>query len=291
MNVETLLGDFGLARFVAEYLHRLPLALAGAAGGVKELGTWSVVGEILAGDSPDVMLVRGGERLDARRPGDEREARALSDAGYSIVVRHAERHHAGTAELARSFETAFCGPVDVQMFVTPPGRAGFTWHYDAEDVFILQAAGSKEYGLRKNTVNPWPLEETLPADMRYEREIMPLMTVNLAAGDLLYVPCGYWHRADASGSTEAAISLAVGVMSRTGVDVFDFLRRRVVDSLLWRQRLPIVGEASPVSAEEVEAAYRELFARLGEDLRKMLGDGQVLEECLAMQSSARETRE
>jgi 50S ribosomal protein L16 3-hydroxylase len=280
MSVESMLGDFGLTKFVAEYLHRLPLALAGAAEGVRELGSWQSLGEVLGCDSPDVMLARGGEQSDAKRPVDEREARSLSDDGYSIVVRHAERNHAGLGELARSFEEAFCGPVDVQMFVTPPGRAGFSWHYDAEDVFILQTAGSKEYGLRKNTVNPWPLEETLPEDMRYEREIMPLMTVNLAAGDLLYVPCGYWHRADASQSTEAAISLAVGVMSRTGVDVFDFLRRRVVDSLLWRQRLPIVGEAAGMSREEAEERYRELFAELGADLGKMLGDRRVVEEYL-----------
>ncbi len=80
-----------------------------------------------------------------------------------------------------------------------PGTPGFSWHYDAEDVFIIQTAGEKEYSLRKNTVNPWPLEETLPADMQYERELMPLMRVLLRGGDLLYIPCGYWHKAEAKG--------------------------------------------------------------------------------------------
>jgi ribosomal protein L16 Arg81 hydroxylase len=281
MNVEALLGGFGLTKFVAEYLHRLPLAAPGAAQGAKSLGTWEALGEILAGDAPEVMLVREGGRSDARRPADEREAQELSKEGYSIIVRHAERNHAEIAVLAGSFAKAFCGPVDVQMFVTPPGRAGFSWHYDAEDVFILQTAGSKDYALRKNTVNPWPLEETLPEDMRYQREIMPLMTVSLGAGDLLYIPCGYWHQADASRSNEAAISLAVGVMSRTAVDVFDGLRRRVIDSLLWRQRLPVVGTASPFSPQEVEQAYRELFAQLGEDLAKMLRDERLLGEFLS----------
>jgi 50S ribosomal protein L16 3-hydroxylase len=280
MDVQSLFRDLSLQNFAADYLHRLPLALQQAALEACALGSWEALGAILNESRADVLLVREGEQLDRQPPANEDEARALSGEGYSIVVRHAERHHAGIGELARSFETAFCGPVDVQMFVTPPGRAGFSWHYDAEDVFILQTTGSKEYGLRKNTVNPWPLEETLPEDMRYEREIMPLLTVNLAAGDMLYVPCGYWHRADASKSAEAAISLAVGVMSRTGVDVFDFLRRRVVESLLWRQRLPIVGPASPMSAEESEAAYRELFEQLGQDLQKMLGDRRLVEEFL-----------
>jgi ribosomal protein L16 Arg81 hydroxylase len=279
MDVQSLFSVISLSKFVQDYLHRLPLALPQATQEVCGLGSWETLGAILNESSSDVMVVRDGEGRDVR-PADMGAARALCDEGCTIVVRHAEGNHAGLGELARSFEEAFCGPVDVQMFVTPPGRAGFSWHYDAEDVFILQTAGAKQYGLRKNTVNPWPLEETLPKDMRYEREIMPLMTVNLAAGDMLYIPCGYWHRADASQSTEAAISLAVGVMSRTGVDVFDFLRRRVVDSLLWRQRLPIVGEAAGMSREEAEARYRELFAELGADLGKMLADRRVVEEYL-----------
>ena len=45
---------------------------------------------------------------------------------------------------------------------------------------LCSASGRKTYSLRKNTVNPWPLEETLPADMKYEREIMPLMQCRLA---------------------------------------------------------------------------------------------------------------
>jgi hypothetical protein len=53
-----------------------------------------------------------------------------------------------------------------------------------------------------------------------------------------------------------AISLAVGVMSRSAMDVYEFLRRRLVESLVWRQRLPIVG---PASREELEATYAHLF--------------------------------
>jgi ribosomal protein L16 Arg81 hydroxylase len=196
----------------------------------------------------------------------------LRDEGYTIIVRHAERRHAGLGELARSFEATFGGPVDIQIFATPAGSGGFSWHYDAEDLFILQTAGEKAYGLRKNTVDPWPLEETLPQDMRYEREIMPLMQVSLMAGDLLYLPCGYWHKADAARSMETAISLAIGVMSRTAMDVYDFMRRRIVDSLVWRQRLPIGGPAVGRGREELDAAYRELFAQLGTDLAKMLAD-------------------
>jgi 50S ribosomal protein L16 3-hydroxylase len=285
MDVQSLFGDVPVAKFVHEYLHRLPFALDGSARGSCELGGWDALGVILAAEGAEVMVVREGRQANDKAPANVEEARALSRKGHTIVVRHAERQHAGIATLARAFEETFRGPVDVQMFVTPASSGGFSWHYDAEDVFILQTAGEKEYGLRKNTVNPWPLEETLPQDMRYEREIMPLMRVTLKTGDLLYVPCGYWHRADAAKSEETAISLAVGVMSRSAVDVFDGLRREILDSLLWRQRLPLGPPASARSAEEAEATYRELFAGLANDLAKRLGDPRFMAEFSSFRSS------
>ena len=36
----------------------------------------------------------------------------------------------------------FAAPVDVHLYCTPAGQPGFGWHYDAEDVFVLQTAGS-----------------------------------------------------------------------------------------------------------------------------------------------------
>ena len=67
---------------------------------------------------------------------------------------------------------------------------------------------------------------------------------------------------------ETAVSLAIGVLPRTAIDVFDHLRTKLLDSLLWRQRLPIAGEA----AGEADAAgqLRELLAILGDDLRREL---------------------
>ncbi|HQU43617.1 MAG TPA: cupin domain-containing protein [Pirellulales bacterium] len=202
----------------------------------------------------------------------------MFDDGYTVLVRHAERGHAEIAELAAGFERDFRAAVDVHIYCTPADQHGFGWHYDAEDVFILQTAGSKEYSLRKNTVNPWPLVEALPSDMRYEREIMPLSRCLLSAGDWLYLPHGYWHKAEAR---EASLSLAVGVMSPAALDVLDFLRQRLPDSVRWRQRLPVVGEASPLTAEELLEQHREMFAELGADLAEWLGNEQLVRGFIA----------
>ena len=269
MFLQRLLGHVSRQQFSAEYLHRLPFALANTASEFTSLATWDVLGRILE-QRADVMVVRQGTRRSSDDSPNLQEARQLCEEGYTILVRHAERHDAQLKQLAESFQREFHAPVDVHIYVTPAGTHGFSWHYDAEDVFIIQTAGVKEYSLRKNTVNPWPLVETIPQDMRYERELMPLMRVELRAGDWLYIPCGYWHKGDVVAGHQAAISLAVGVLSPVAIDLLEFLRPRLLASLLWRQRLPTTGDASPLSAEQRAAQIREICARLADDFASLL---------------------
>ena len=260
------------AKFIEEFFHRIPYSSPNLAQPLGQLGTWDCLAAILASDNPDVLVVRDGVRSPGPAPTTLEAAQALSQDGYTVLIRHAEKHDPRLKQLAQSFESDFSAPVDIHIYVTPAGRHGFGWHYDAEDVFIIQTSGAKQYSLRKNTVHPWPVVETLSADMAYPREIMPLMRVVLAAGDWLYIPCGYWHKAEAVGTLEPSISLAVGVLTPAALDVLDFARNYLVQSLVWRQRLPISGDASPLTAEERQQRYRELFGQLGDDLAKTFRD-------------------
>jgi 50S ribosomal protein L16 3-hydroxylase len=271
MSLQSLLAECPKRQFVSEHLYRLPYSRAGTAREFCSLGSWDTLGPIL-GQSPDLLIVRGGERFAGADPKSLEEARHLSADGYTIVVRHAERNDARLRALAIEFERDFHAPVDVHMYFTPPGAHGFSWHYDAEDVFIIQTAGAKQYSLRKNTVNPWPLVETIPRNMHYERELMPLMRVDLHAADWLYIPCGYWHKADALPGNETAVSLAVGVMSRSAIELLDFLRECLIESILWRQRLPVNGEASALSKEEIDEQTSLVIQQLAADFKDALSD-------------------
>jgi 50S ribosomal protein L16 3-hydroxylase len=277
-TLEQLFSGYPLERFIDQFLHRLPIALPEAAEPFCSWGQWDILSDILKAPDNDVMVVRANEQYTGNLPRNSTEAQVLAEKGYTLLVRHAERHHTGIAKLADEFSRVFCAPVDAHIYATPSNQYGFSWHYDAEDVFILQLTGEKTYGLRKNTVNPWPLEETLPHDMQYGRELMPLMQVKLNAGDMLYIPCGYWHRGVVGESSETAISLAIGVMSRSAVDVFDKLRPRILDSILWRQRLPVVIDDAPTT--DVVELYRALFDMLATDLGKTLRSSEFLKEVL-----------
>ena len=278
MVLEQLLGDVPRSTFLEEYFLRLPYARAGGCRHLTHLATWQTVESLLARPGVDALAGREGKRWQGESPPPAAQLRAILDQGYTLGVRHAERHDPGLGELAAGFGRDFAAPVDVHLYCTPAGQPGFGWHYDAEDVFVLQTAGSKEWELRKNTVNPWPLVETLPADMRHEREVMPLMRCLLRAGDWLYIPAGYWHRTRAG---EESISLSIGLLSASAMDVYDFLRGRLLGSLRWRQRLPTAGQASTLDDADLLRRYRELFTELGRDLAYLLGREDVAREFLA----------
>ncbi len=276
MDLQHLLGDIPKQRFVEEYFHRQPFSLPNSAQPLCDVVSWHLLGAMLGRGSTDVMVVKAGQQRADVNPQTLEAARSLVAEGHTILVRHAERHDEGLAALAAQFEHDFRAAVDVHVYVTPPGQFGFSWHYDAEDVFIVQTSVRKEYSLRKNTVHPWPLVETIPHDMQYPREIMPLMRVLLAPGDWLYIPNGYWHKAEAQDGADASISLALGVLSPSAIDLFDHLRDRLIESPVWRSRLPITGDASPQRDGACLAQYRELAQFLTQDLSRALTDEHFL---------------
>ncbi len=270
MSLSDLLGSsMPSAVFIEQYYLKLPFALSGGCQRYCGLGSWEAVERILGKPGADTLVVKSGEQRAAPQSPTYAEARALHADGYTIVLRHVERLDPAIGEFAAGFSRDLLSPLDAHIYCTPASQFGFGWHYDAEDVFILQTAGTKEYSLRKNTVNPWPVLETMPSDMAFEREIMPLMNCTLAAGDWLYIPGGYWHRAT---SREDSISVAIGVMATTALDVLDFVRQRLPGSLVWRQRLPVMTSAAGESEGEARSQFARLCEQLGRELLHVLSD-------------------
>lgn len=278
MILQQLLGSIAAAKFLEENFFRSPFALAGGCRGVIDWNAQFTCERLLPQQGLDLLVTREGKPWAGPPVNSAESGQAALAEGYTLCIRHADRHDEVLAKLAADFQADFCAPIDVHVYCTPAERPGFGWHYDAEEVFILQIEGTKDWWLRKNTVNPWPLVETIPADMRYEREIMPAMHCTLAAGDWLYIPAGYWHRTSAP---QVSTSLSVGILSPTGLDVVDFLRRELLQDLRWRQRLPVVGEANPQPAEEAAAACAALFHELAADFQRKLSSPAFLQRFLA----------
>jgi ribosomal protein L16 Arg81 hydroxylase len=64
--------------------------------------------------------------------------------GHTLLVWHAERSSAMLEALAEAFANFFHAPADIQVYLTPDQSQAFGWHYDLEEVFIIQVHGCKD---------------------------------------------------------------------------------------------------------------------------------------------------
>jgi hypothetical protein len=201
-----------LYAFMKVRFGRAPDARPSAAHDDIALLTWDTFDRVLASRrTVDVMTVSQGRLVAALRPRCAQDVKRLMRLapGISTVVRQSERHDRALLALASSFSDALPGEVHIQLYATPAGTNSFGWHYDFEDVFILQTQGVKDYYFRDNTVaRHTRLGEALDFSL-IKSETSPLMTARLVAGDWLYLPRRYWHLVKC---VEDSLSISVGVM-------------------------------------------------------------------------------
>ena len=284
MVLTRLLGGFPAGRFLEEFYNRLPHSRPGGAKDVTPPVGWDRIRAMLESPGVDVLLSRRGQlSAPACSPTFEDYRRSYNE-GHTITIRGAEKLDPDLARLAAEFRADFLAPVNIHVYCTPSGEHGFGWHYDVEDVFILQAGGIKEYSLRKNTVNPWPVLESMPRDLRFEEEGSPVFTCRLEAGDWLYIPAGWWHVAK---TERESISLAVGLMTPPAVDLIRFLEPELRGSVVWRRRLPVTGSANPGPPEALLEEYARLFRDLGRDLAAVLSDPKLARRYLETRTGSK----
>ncbi|GBG29628.1 Bifunctional lysine-specific demethylase and histidyl-hydroxylase NO66 [Hondaea fermentalgiana] len=97
-----------------------------------------------------------------------------------------------------SLEADFDALWGANVYITPPGTQGLAPHYDDVDVFVLQCAGEKRWFVH-DAAEPHQV-----LAMEYSEDLQRLgkkrMEVVLRPGDLLYLPRGTTHYAQAEGS-------------------------------------------------------------------------------------------
>jgi hypothetical protein len=196
--------------FTASRAAAAPHACIAALPSDVALFDWDTLDRVLtAKPPPDALVVRKSELLTEPAPTGAPGVRALFQRGSGVVVRRAERHDRELARVARAFADELVGSAHIQLFVTPAATHGFGWHYDDEDVCILQTVGTKTYYFRANTLSPAAGERPGQPDFsRVREEKSPTMTCTLAPRDMLYLPRRMWHVARADTDS---LSVSIGV--------------------------------------------------------------------------------
>lgn len=117
--------------------------------------------------------------------------------GCSIRILHPQRWVEPIYRLLSLLEDELRSPVGCNAYLTPPGSQGFAPHWDDIDAFILQVEGSKRWCLYapQDDADLLPLDSS--RDFSKDELGQLLLDVVLRPGDLLYMPRGCIHHAEA----------------------------------------------------------------------------------------------
>ncbi len=252
-SVSDIIAPIELNRFISEYWNpKKYLVIRGGPEKFAHLLTWQAINEIILGREHDASgrfrLVKNGKDIslsavtipEARRFRTKKLPRLkrtlLSEClkgGAVLILNRVDDLHEPVRQIAEMIEYVFYERAYINMYAGWQSSKGFNPHWDDHDVFILQVHGEKQW-----TINGFSKEAPLykEAENIHAPEGEPLWSGVIHAGDLLYVPRGCWHSAEAlDGPT---VHLTCGLYNQTGHDLLSWLQSRLVTTEMFCRDLP-----------------------------------------------------
>ncbi|ROR38021.1 cupin domain-containing protein [Kitasatospora cineracea] len=285
--VERLGGD----DFLARTLGRSFKVARGEAASLAGLVSWDDLNAILTHhrfEPPRLRLAANGEQVPAHtysQPIVTRRStvwhrlqpselhKRLAD-GATLVLDAIDELHPGISALTGQLERWLRTGVQANLYASWTGTEGFGVHWDDHDVVVVQLDGAKRwriYGptralpMHRDVETPEPPPE------------VPVAELVLTAGDVLYLPRGWWH-AVAASEGEHSLHVTCGLQSTTGADLITWLSEMLRAHEAVRADLPRFG-----SAEEQRAFLDAIGKLLAGELES--------EDLIARFSSARDATE
>ncbi|HKY95470.1 MAG TPA: cupin domain-containing protein, partial [Kiloniellales bacterium] len=254
-----LLAPFDREQFLAEHYGRRALHLPGPAQRFERLLGWQGLDELLAQTSlwsnhsvamamagqpltPDQFCLWGKNRLGDRvRVPDHAKVADLLRQGATLVVDFIDRLDPGVRAVAEVLEAVLLAPVTASAFISWQRQQGYPVHFDTQEVFALQVAGRKAWRLYTGRFeHPAELKGYRANDLDPETKRAALgqveTRIELAPGDLLYVPAGQFH--EALALDEASLHVSFGVMRPIAHDFLSTLLEALPADPAFRKPLP-----------------------------------------------------
>ncbi|MCE2461647.1 MAG: hypothetical protein J4F38_12830 [Pseudomonadales bacterium] len=210
--------------------------------------------------------------LGTRQPGpfvsrvDARKLANFLRSGATFIANSIHDYHEPIRRLSDEIERSLATYANVNLYASWRSTRGFATHWDDHDVYIIQAVGEKEWHLFGETRN---LPTTLDNRPNLDRPDEPVWSGKLTAGDVLYVPRGWWHdaRVDEADDGKGSIHLTLNTRPITGTWVLRWLENKLLDHEVFRMNTPLAADAA--SREDY---FRRLVELIREELSDDLGD-------------------
>ena len=227
---DTLIRDLlGLSfeGFLSDVQEKVPWGPHGAAGrlDVPGMAAMADVDQVLthADLTPaDLQVFLGDEALE--NDGRLFNGRNRPNAAYvyerflkgaTVRVRHVQRFLPRAAGFADALSSALAVRVTANLYLTPGGCAGLKAHYDPYDVLVLQCMGGKRWRIYEDyaEAEPLPLKEVLPFDVARHVPGDVWKEFRMAPGDVLYMPRGVMHDAQAEEGDSLHLTFALRTLT------------------------------------------------------------------------------
>ncbi len=175
------------------------------------------------------------------------------DAGATVVLNRLDIRSEAIRALCREVARFTEETATANGYLAISGSGSFGHHWDTHDVFAIQLAGRKRWRIYEPTF-PSPLPSQPSLNHKADCPADPIFDEILESGDLLYVPRGYWHRADPIG--ELTFHIAIGTHGARVIDYLSWACARFLS-----ERLP-ARESARTDRREPPSAAIELLAEL-----------------------------
>ncbi|WP_097917029.1 cupin domain-containing protein [Streptomyces sp. b84] len=197
--------------------------------------------------------------------------------GATLVLDAVDELHPPVGEFARRLERHLRTGVQVNAYASWTPEEGFGVHWDDHDVLVLQVDGAKRWRIYGPTRQaPLYRDTAVPEPPPPE----PLVELVLHAGDMLYLPRGWWHAVTASEG-EHSLHLTCGMQTTTGADLLQWLSEDLRRESSVRSDLPRFGTMEE-KADFVRA--------LGDLLAKAFSDEGLVDRFLTVQDATERAR-
>jgi ribosomal protein L16 Arg81 hydroxylase len=265
-----LLAPVSISEFLEVFLARRRLHIAASDPTRAEtLFSWRDIDNLLSEHALDknVRILRDGALvaplLYTSNEGRQFNVRAFHDLlsqGVSIVVDGVNRSIPQIDQLCAAIEREMGLKTEVSAYLSFSKGGAFKPHWDFVDVLVVQVHGNKRWRVW-NTEVPYPVRladrtkvPTARAKANQDPSVAPDQEVEMAPGDVLFIPRGEPHAA--AVSTKHSVHLTIGLLSPTGIDFFSHLRKEAAKDPLLRMDLPRHSSDEQLGAHEAALKNR-----------------------------------